>query len=191
MILRRSLVVMLALIAALATVSLAYALPPDNQPPTIATPTIQPSSPGPSDAVSVLVNVTDARSGVKNVTIVYTTDNWQSVNASVMMAYNATVSDIATAQIPSLASGGHIAYYIAAFDNDGNRAVNDNNGSYFGYDVPAPPGIANVNTLVYIGVLGAVGAAVSVMAYMILKKPATGSPQASSRTSREQSSTNY
>lgn len=131
------------------------------------------------------VNVTDARSGVKNVTLVYTMDNWQS-NASITMAHNATVSDLATGQIPNLASGGHVYYYLVAFDNDGNKAVDDNNGSYYGYDVSGPLGPATVSTLVYIGVLGAVGAAVAAMAYMFLRKPATSSSQVTSRTSREQ-----
>ncbi len=183
MILRRSLFVMFATIVTLA-ISAAYAAPP-SAPPVIGTPLISPAAPGPSDTVTVSVNVTDTNPGVKNVTIFYTTDNWQSVNASVPMAYNATISELATGQIPSLASGGHIAYYIVAFDGNDNMGINDNNGSYFSYDVPSP-GIASVNTLVYIGVLGIVAAGVSLLAYMILKKPSTSSTSASPRTTRFQ-----
>ncbi len=45
---------------------------------------------------------------------------------------------MATAQIPALQYGGHVAYYVVALDNAGNKALNNNSGSYFAYDVPAP-----------------------------------------------------
>jgi hypothetical protein len=109
----------------------------DTTPPTISTPTITPSSPGPSDTVTVHVNVTDVGSGVKNVSITYTTDNWKSVNKTLLANYNIT-THYATAQIPPLQFGGHTEYYITAFDNAGNKAVNNNSGSYFSYDVSAP-----------------------------------------------------
>src|SRR5713226_6979779 len=109
----------------------------DNTPPTIGTPTITPSSPGSSDTVTVKVNVTDTGSGVKNVSITYTTDNWKSVNKTLLANYNIT-THYATAQIPPLQYGGHVEYYITAFDNAGNKAVNNNSGSYFSYDVSAP-----------------------------------------------------
>jgi hypothetical protein len=109
----------------------------DTTPPTISTPTITPSSPGPSDMVTVHVNVTDVGSGVKNVSITYTTDNWKSVNKTLLANYNIT-THYATAQIPPLQYGGHVEYYITAFDNAGNKGVNNNSGSYFSYDVSAP-----------------------------------------------------
>ncbi len=108
----------------------------DNTPPTIGTPTIKPSSPGPSDIVTVTVNVTDD-SSVKNVSITYTTDNWKSVNKTLVAAYNGT-THIATAQIPALQFGGHVEYYVTAFDSAGLKSVNNNAGSYFSYDVAAP-----------------------------------------------------
>jgi hypothetical protein len=109
----------------------------DTTPPTISTPTIKPTSPGYSDTVTVSVNVTDTGSGVKNVSITYTSDNWKTVNKTLTATYNITTS-IATAQIPALQSGGHMEYYVTAFDNAGNKGVNNNSGSYFSYDVSPP-----------------------------------------------------
>ncbi len=158
-------------------VSLVYA--PPSTPPSIGTPVIQPASPGPGDIVTVKVNVTDNQS-VNNVTIVYTTNNWQSANSSITASYNAT-THVATAQIPSLTFGGHVAYYIVAFDNAGNRAVNDNNGSYFTYDVPAPSP-TSLTTLAFVGVLALVGAGIGLMAYMMLRQRPAASPRAPSRS---------
>lgn len=107
----------------------------DNTPPTIGTPTIKPSSPGPTDTVTVTVNVTDD-SSVKNVSITYTTDNWKSVNKTIVASYNGT-THFATAQIPSLLFGGHVEYYITAFDASNLKTVNNNSGNYFSFDVSA------------------------------------------------------
>ncbi len=109
----------------------------DSTPPTISTPTIQPASPGSGDKVTVSVNVTDAGSGVKSVNVTFTTDNWKNTNTSILASYNIT-SGVAKAQIPAQQFGGHVEYYIVAFDNAGNRAVNNNSGNFFAYDVAAP-----------------------------------------------------
>ncbi len=110
----------------------------DTTPPTISTPTIKPTSPGSSDIVTVSVNVTDTGSGVKNVSITYTSDNWKTVNKTLVAPYNIT-THIATAQFPALLPyGGHVEYYVTAFDNAGNKAINNNSGSYFSYDVSPP-----------------------------------------------------
>ncbi len=109
----------------------------DTTPPTISTPSIKPTSPGSGDSVAVSVNVTDTGSGVKNVSITYTTDNWKTTNTTLLASYNIT-SNLATAQIPAQQYGGHVEYYVVAFDNAGNRALNNNSGSYFTYDVAAP-----------------------------------------------------
>jgi hypothetical protein len=109
----------------------------DTTPPTISTPAIRPASPSSADKVTVLVNVTDAGSGVKNVSVTFTTDNWKNANTTILGSYNIT-SGVAEAQIPAQQFGGHIEYYVVAFDNAGNRAINNNSGSYFAYDVTAP-----------------------------------------------------
>lgn len=166
---RTLLLTLLALTVTVASVTLVHA--PANQPPTIGTPITKPSSPGPYDTVTVAVNVTSAHSTIKNVTITYTTDNWKSVNTTILATYNAT-SGTATAQIPPLTRGGTVAYYITSFDNNGGKSVNNNNGAYFSYLVTAPP--SPVSTITYVIVLGAIVAGISVVAFMILKAPMGG-----------------
>src|SRR2546428_1524726 len=144
---KRSLPILL-LTLALVIGSVAIAHAPPSQPPVIGTPIISPTAPTSGNIVTVSVNVTSARSTIKNVTITYTNDNWKS-NTTLVATYNATTTT-ATGQIPALASGGHVEYYIVAFDNAGNSNLNNNNGSYFTYNVPAPASLISVSTLTYI-----------------------------------------
>ncbi len=137
----------------------------DYTPPTIGTPSIAPNPPSSADTVTVSVNVTDAGSGVKNVSITYTTDNWKT-NATVLGAYNIT-SYIATTQLPAQQYGGHVAYYVVAFDNAGNKAINNNSGSYFTYDVSAP---WYLNTLVFAAVAAAVAALMAALFFTRRRK---------------------
>src|SRR5713226_5902929 len=162
----RLLLTMLALTAVVGSVALVHA-PSANTPPNIGTPVINSSSPGPSDTVTVSVNVTSARSTVKNVTVTYTIDNWKATNSSIQASYNATTTN-ATAKIPPLTMGGKVSYYVVAYDISGLKAVN----AYFSYNVTAPQGPASTTaTLTYILVTIAIGAAISVVAIMILKAP--------------------
>src|SRR5438552_3054775 len=117
----------LTLALVVGSVALAHA-PPPSQPPVIGTPIINPTSPAFGDAVTVSVNVTSARSTIKNVTITYTTDNWKATNTTIVATYNATTTT-ATGRIPAFAAGAHVEYYIIAFDNTGNSNLNDNSGS--------------------------------------------------------------
>src|SRR5438445_13323706 len=121
---KRSLSILL-LTLALAVGSVALAHAPPSQPPVIGTPVISPTSPTSSNPVTVSVNVTSARSTINNVTITYTTDNWKSTNTTIVATYNSTTTT-ATGQIPALALGGHVEYYIVAFDNAGNSNLNNN-----------------------------------------------------------------
>jgi hypothetical protein len=149
---------------------------PPNNPPQIGTPTISPTVPTGQSIVTVTVNVTASRNPVNNVTIVYTTDNWHSTNTTVLASYNATVNHVATAHIPALASGGHVEYYIVAYDTAGNRAVNNNSGSYFSYDVTSPTA-TTIGWITTAAILGAVGAAIIAFIFFVLKptKPRTKS----------------
>ena len=163
------LVLLLAFTIVVAPVVLVRAPPADGTPPNIGQPSIQPVSPSSSDTVTVSAVVRDTggqASGVKNVSIVYSTDNWQSVNITLTAAYNAT-SETATAQIPPQSSA-RVTYYVIAFDNAENRAVNNNNGNYFAYDIPAP---AYVSTVSYIIVGAAIAAGISLIAFMMLRNP--------------------
>ena len=149
---------------------------PPNSPPVIGTPVIQPSSPTYSAPVRVSVNVTDQHSSVRNVTIIYTTDNWKMVNTTLLASYNATTTT-ATVQIPALASGGHVAFYVVAFNGNGIKGVNDNSGSYFGYDVATPPSlITTTNGWIVTGIiLGSLGAFAVAALHFLRKKPETRS----------------
>jgi hypothetical protein len=76
----------------------------------------------------------DSDSPVKNVSVVYTTDNWGTINRTLVAAYDSN-TQVATAQIPAQSAGVRVQYYIIAFDPSGNRGTNSNSGSYFGYTV--------------------------------------------------------
>ena len=180
---KRSLSVLLLTLAfAVGSIGLAHA--PPSQPPVIGTPIISPTSPTSSNPVTVSVNVTSARSTIKNVTITYTNDNWKS-NTTIVATYNATTTT-ATGQIPALASGGHVEYYIVAFDNAGNSNLNSNNGSYFTYDVPAPASLISVSTLTYVLVAAGIAAGIGVVAFKILKAPQGKSRQSKSSSTQDQ-----
>lgn len=138
-------------------------------PPSIGAPVIRPASPTPNDPVTVLVNVTGRHPSVMNVSIVYTTDNWRSVNVTVPATYNSTLRTW-TAQIPPLGSGGHVSFYVVAFDYNDNRAVNNNSGSYFGYDVA--PAATTGNWIIMAVVFGAIGS-FAVVLLRSVKAPAS------------------
>ena len=169
-----SLCLIMATLVTLSVPLLAHA--PPNTPPTIGTPVIQPSSPTYNAPATVSVNVTDQHSSVQNVTITYTTDNWKMVNTTLLASYNATTTT-ATAQIPALATGGHISFYVVAFNGNGIKGVNNNSGSYFGYDVAAPPSlITTTNGWIVTGIiLGSLGAFAVAALHFLRKRPRTSS----------------
>jgi hypothetical protein len=154
----------LLLLPAIATV----AAPPH---PTISTPTISPTSPGPGDQVTVNVTVT-ANAGIHNVTVHYTTDGWKT-NTTILASYNST-TQLALAHIPPLYTGGTVEYFIVAFDNNGNTSTKDNGGAYYSYTVPAPTLSTLTSMWAEIAILlVVVGAAVSIGIYALRYKPAT------------------
>ncbi len=106
----------------------------DTTPPLIGTPRIQPATPGPNDMVTVSAIVQDPDSPVKNVSIIYTTDSWGTINRTLVATYDNN-TQLAIAQMPAQLTGVHVQYYIMAFDPSGNRGTNNNSGSYFGYTV--------------------------------------------------------
>ena len=181
---RRNLSILL-LTLALVMGSAAVAHAPPSQPPVIGTPIISPTAPTSSSIVMVSVNVTSAHSTINNVTITYSTDNWKSTNTTVVATYNATTTT-ATGRIPALASGGHVEYYIVAFDTTGNSRLNNNNGSYFAYDVSAPTSLISVGTLTYIVVAAGIAAAIAAVAFKILKAPQSKSKHTKSSSTQDQ-----
>ena len=176
---RRLPILLLTLALAIGYVGLAHA--PPSSGPTISTPVISPLSPTSTSIVTVSVSVTSARSTVKNVTITYTFNNWKS-NTTVVSTYNATTAT-ATGQIPALASGGVVYYFIVAFDIAGNSNANNNNGIYFSYLVPGPT--SPTSTLTYILVAAGIAAAIATVGFMILKSPQTNPKSKSTQTQNQ------
>jgi len=152
---------------------------------TIRPPVISPAVPTSSNIVTVATNVTSSRSTIKNVTITYTTDNWKTSNTTVVASYNST-TDTAKGQIPALPPSTHVEYYITAFDNVPTKTVNDNNGSYFTYDVAPLTSLTSISTITYILVAVAIAAAVATVAIMILKAPQGNSKRAKSTSTQDQ-----
>ena len=142
--------------------------------PNISTPSISPASPGPNDQVTVTSTVTAGNSGILNVSLVYTTDNWVKTNTTVLASYNST-SNVATAHIPPLYNGGHVEYYLVAFDGNGNKKVNNNQGNYYTYTVTVQPN-TTTNTWIELAIVATVLAAGGTFAFWTLKpKTRTGS----------------
>ncbi len=112
----------------------------DNTQPVIGAPVSSPSLPSPLDHVTIVFNVTDTGSGVKNATVYYTTDNWATTNQTTVTSYNATTY-AATTVMPLFNTQTVVKYYLVAWDNAGNSARNDNAGSYYTFSIgPLPPG---------------------------------------------------
>ena len=171
----RNVAFVLSLLLLLPAVAIVAAPPPG---PTISTPSISPSSPGHSDQVTVTTTVTAGNSGVLNVTLVYTTDNWKAANTTLVASYNST-SHVATAHIPPQYNGGHVEYYIVAFDGNSNKAVNPSNGTYFSYTVTTQPGTAT-NTWIELALVAAtLGVGGTIAFYSLRPKTRTGSTSAS------------
>ena len=107
----------------------------EQPPPEIDTPSQNPPGDNVLDGqeVKVSVNVTDAQSGVKNVTLSFTINNgisWENRS----MNYNASTS-LYEAIIPGQAIETWLEFKIIAYNNAGNPAVKDNAGEYYTYNV--------------------------------------------------------
>ena len=103
----------------------------DDVPPTISA-TVQepPENVSSYQSVIVNVNVTDGGSGVRDVTLWYSIDNgttWVPLN----------MGEIATSlyqtTVPGYANGTWMKYKVIANDNNGNHAIEDNNGYNYSY----------------------------------------------------------
>jgi len=106
----------------------------DDIPPSIEPPSRDPAGDvSPDQEVEVSVNVTDAHSGVKNVTLSYTTDEGVSWS-NVTMSYNSGTS-LYEGTIPGQSANATVEFKIVAFDNSNNSAVEDNAGAYYVYVV--------------------------------------------------------
>jgi len=105
----------------------------DDIPPEIGVPVQEPPENVTAyQNVTVTVNVTDAGTGVYNVTLWYSIDNgttWTPLNTTEISpnTYQTT--------IPGYENCTWITYKIIAYDNNGNPAINDNYGYYYIYRV--------------------------------------------------------
>jgi hypothetical protein len=172
----RNLAYVASLLLLVPVVGIVAAAPPG---PNISTPSISPSTPGPSDQVTVTTTVTAGNSGILNVTLVYSTDNWKITNTTVVASYNST-SQQATAHIPPQYNGGHVEYYIVAFDGNGNKAVNPIKGTYFSYTVTAPPASTTTNTWIELALVAAtLGVGGTIAFYSLRPKTKAGSTSTS------------
>jgi hypothetical protein len=171
----RNVLFVLPLLLLLPAVAIVTAVPPG---PNISTPSISPPSPGPNNQVTVTATVTAGNSGVLNVTLVYSTDNWKASNTTIVASYNST-SQQAAAHIPPQYNGGHVEYYIVAFDGNGNKKVNNNNGNYFSYTVTAPAN-TTTNTWIELALVAAtLGVGGTIAFYSLRPKTRAGSTSAS------------
>ena len=164
--------VLVSLLFLVPLIGLVAAPPPG---PRINSPSISPASPGPNDQVTVTATVIAGNAGIQNVTLIYTTDNWVKTNTTVLASYNST-SQVATAHIAPLYNGGHVEYYLVAFDNNGNKVVNNSQGNYFSYTVAAPPASTTTNTWIELAIVATVLGAGGTFAFWSLRpKTRTGS----------------
>ena len=106
----------------------------DETPPSIGTPAREPvGDVTPDQDVKVSVSVVDVGSGVKNVTLSYSTTNGTSW-IDLSMTYNST-SDLYQATIPGEEYCTWVSYKVIAYDNSENLATKDNAGEYYVYHV--------------------------------------------------------
>ncbi len=148
----------------------------DSTAPSIGIPSVSPASPGSGASVTVSVDVNDTGSGVASVSIVYSTDNWASSNNTVSAPYVPT-SDNYQGTIPAQSQGSYVSYYVVALDAAGNRAVNNNSGGFFAYDVTGGFGggiggfnITNTSMWIIAAILGAI-----MVAMVVVMKRRSGS----------------
>jgi hypothetical protein len=120
-----------------ARVNVTVQLGEDSTGPLIDTPSRVPEGDVLSNQqVEVFIHVTDAESGVKNVTLYYDLNDSQSWTAILMklMNYNST-SNVCNATIPGQPYGTYVRFRIVAYDNAGNNATRDGTEPYFVYQV--------------------------------------------------------
>lgn len=105
----------------------------DDIRPQISSPTQDPSTDiQPTQNVTVTATITDLGSGIYNATLNYSTDNgttWISLNMSKIGP------NTYQAWIPEYENATYVRYKITSYDNAGNSAVDDNEGTYYTYQV--------------------------------------------------------
>lgn len=110
----------------------------DTTSPIISSIQTSPTEPIRKEPTRVSCIVEDAKSGVSNVTLHYSTDNGATWTDVLMepSSTNSTYSYTIPALFPFMRDI-EVLYYITAKDITGNTAVNDNQGHYYSFAVPA------------------------------------------------------
>jgi hypothetical protein len=117
-----------------AIVNFATEFKEDNTKPIIGIPSRVPEDIVlPNQEVKVFVNVTDAESGVKNVTLWYNLNNSETWIPK-PMDYNLT-STLYNATIPGQPQGTYVRFKIVAYDKVGNNETRDGTEPYWAYQV--------------------------------------------------------
>ena len=104
----------------------------DNVKPSIGVPIHQPDPPNQDEKVTVFVNVTDSGSEIGEVFLYYKTNSsevWTEVNMTKL------TGNTYVGEIPSFEADTHVQYYVTAYDNAYNQAIQDKDGVYYGYIV--------------------------------------------------------
>jgi len=128
----------------------------DRTPPSIAIVGYEPPNPQPDDTVTVTANVTDADSGVKTVTLQYSSDGgtvWSSLPMTV------ATGSIYTATIPKQSDGTTVQFKVSAEDNAGF----EDTSTVDSYTVKAL--IFGIEPLIFYGIIG--GLAIAILAIII------------------------
>ncbi|MEM3342208.1 MAG: hypothetical protein QW728_05905, partial [Thermoplasmata archaeon] len=95
----------------------------DTLPPSITSTSHTPSSPTPPDNITILTQVSDSGSGVKNVTLYWTSDGWDTINLTeFVLVFNTTYR----CTIGPFPAGTTVIYVVRAYDNAGNVAWDNN-----------------------------------------------------------------
>jgi len=88
----------------------------DAVPPSVSSINLSNANPNPSDAVTLSCAVSDKTSGVKTVSLHYSTDDGKSWNSATMLSHSPEF----TATIPPQVGGSIVQYYVTAEDIVGN-----------------------------------------------------------------------
>ena len=108
-----------------------------------------PESPKPTDTIVIKTTVTDENSGVKNVTLYWTNNNWLSVIETPMQP---SAGNLYICTIGPFAAGTKVEYVIRAYDFADNVAWDNNNWQNYAFTVTnsgdaQPPVISNVRAI--------------------------------------------
>ena len=144
--------------------------PVDLTPPSISNVKYTPQTPQPTDIVTVIANITEAESGIKTVTLRYSTDGGTTWTSVAMVSGDTPY----TGTIPAQAGGTTVQFKIRAEDKAGNIAES----TVASYTVKALIfGLDPMMFYILIGVLAAVIVGVAIF-FLRSRKPKEAPPAA-------------